>query len=259
LVVAKKLAALYDIHGNLPALEAVLAELAHEELDQIVIGGDVVPGPMVRETVARLQQLNAPVHYIRGNCEVAVLSQISGPEPAWYARIPESAKATIRWQARQLDPSLEHLFAGWPMTYRTMVDGLGEVLFCHATPRHENEVFTQLTPEDRLRPLFEHLGVDVVVCGHTHMQFDRTVGTTRVLNAGSVGMPFGEAGADWLLIGPDIELRHTSYDLECAAELVRTSGYPDDFAERYILNPPAAAAMLDAFTTFSLQESAGRW
>jgi predicted phosphodiesterase len=255
----KRVAALYDIHGNLPALEAVLAELAREVLDEIVIGGDVVPGPMVRETVARLQELTVPVHYIRGNCEVAVLSQISGPEPAWYTKIPESAKATIRWQAQQLDPSLERLLGGWPMTYRTMVDGLGGVLFCHATPRHENEVFTNLTPEERLRPLFEPLGVDVVVCGHTHMQFDRTVGTTRVVNAGSVGMPFGEAGADWLLLGPGIDLRHTSYDLERAAERVRTSAYPDDFAEQYILNPPAAAAMLDAFTAFSLRESAGRW
>jgi predicted phosphodiesterase len=255
----KRVAALYDIHGNLPALEAVLAELARQVLDEIVIGGDVVPGPMVRETVARLQELQVPVHYIKGNCEVAVLSQISGPEPAWYTKVPESAKATIRWQAQQLDPSLERLFGEWPMTYRTMVDGLGEVLFCHATPRHENEVFTNLTPEERLRPLFERLGVDVVVCGHTHMQFDRTVGTTRVVNAGSVGMPFGEAGADWLLLGPGIDLRHTSYDLERAAERVRASGYPDDFAEQYILNPPTAAAMLDAFTAFSLQESAGRW
>jgi putative phosphoesterase len=259
LAMAKRIAALYDIHGNLPALESVLAQLAHEDLDEVVIGGDLVPGPMVRETMVRLQELEVRVHYIRGNCEVAVLSQISGPEPAWYTKIPESAKATIRWQAQQLDPALERLMTEWPMTYRTMIDGLGAVLFCHATPRHENEVFTNLTPEERLRPLFEHLGVDLVVCGHTHMQFDRMVGTTRVVNAGSVGMPFGEPGADWLMMGPEIDLRHTPYDLERAAERVRSSGYPEDFAERYILNPPAAAAMVDALTAFSLQESAGRW
>ena len=85
---------------------------------------------------------------------------------------------------------------------RRSVDGLGEVLFCHATPRDDNEIFTRLTPADRLRPLLADVDATVVVCGHTHMPFDRMVGNTRMVNAGSVGMPFGDAGADWLLLGP---------------------------------------------------------
>ena len=147
------------------------------------------------------------------------------------------------------------------MTCRVEIRGLGEVLFCHATPRHENEIFTRLTPEERLLPVFEGLDVPLVVCGHTHMQFDRMIGRTRVVNAGSVGMPFGEPGADWLLLGPniEIELRHTCYDLTRAAERMRATPYPEDFAARYVLQPPSAAEMLETFTAASLQESAGRW
>jgi diadenosine tetraphosphatase ApaH/serine/threonine PP2A family protein phosphatase len=90
----------------------------------------------------------------------------------------------------------------------------------------------------------------VVVCGHTHMQFDRMIGTTRVVNAGSVGMPFGEPGAYWLLLGPDVELRHTSYDLKRAAERIRQTDYPqaEDFAARYVLQPPSEGEMLEVFT-----------
>jgi diadenosine tetraphosphatase ApaH/serine/threonine PP2A family protein phosphatase len=118
------------------------------------------------------------------------------------------------------------------------------------TPRNEDECFTRLTPEDRLLPIFEGLNATVVVCGHTHMQFDRMIGETRVVNAGSVGMPFGEPGADWLLLGPDVQLRHTSYDLAKAAEGIRETDYPQakDFAARYVLQPPSAEEMLAVFT-----------
>ena len=256
---ARRIAALYDIHGNLPALEAVLEDVRRASVDHVVVGGDVLPGPMACESLARLYDLDVPVQFIRGNCEVATLAQIVGPEPLWYRSIPADAKAVVRWQAEQIDPPLQQLLTGWPMTCRADVAGLGAVLFCHATPRHENEVFTRLTPEERLLPIFEGLGVPLVVCGHTHMPFDRMIGTTRVVNAGSVGMPFGEPGADWLLLGPDVELRHTTYDLARAAERMRATAYPEDFAARYVLNPPAAAPMLEAFTAFSLKDGAGRW
>jgi predicted phosphodiesterase len=147
------------------------------------------------------------------------------------------------------------LLASWPETLRVEIPGLGEVLFCHATPRNDIEIFTRLTPEDRLRPIFEPLGVSLVVCGHTHMQFDRTIGTIRVVNAGSVGMPFGEPGAHWLLLGPDVRLRHTSYDLANAAERIRDTSYPHavEFAARNVLHPPSEGEMLEAFTRSELR------
>jgi len=247
-----RVAAIYDIHGNLSALEAVLDEIRQAGIDQVVVGGDVVPGPMPLETLKCLLDLNLPVHCIQGNGEVAVLAERAGADPG---PLPEQALEAIRWTAQQLRPDDERWLASWPKTLRLEVSEIGEVLFCHATPRNENEIFSRLTSEELLLPVFEGLGVPLVVCGHTHMQFDRMIGRTRVVNAGSVGMPFGEAGADWLLLGPDVQLRHTMYDLEKSAERIRGTEYPQarDFAERYVLHPPSEEQMLEVFARAELR------
>ena len=127
-------------------------------------------------------------------------------------------------------------------------------MYCHATPSSETDAFTRLTPEDVLLPVFDGLGVDIVVCGHTHMQFDRTIGSLRVVNAGSVGMPFGEPGAEWLLVGPDVELRHTTYDGADAAERIRATSLPyaNHFASQSVLQPPPKDAMLKAYAKAEL-------
>jgi diadenosine tetraphosphatase ApaH/serine/threonine PP2A family protein phosphatase len=129
------------------------------------------------------------------------------------------------------------------------------VLFCHATPRSDTEIFTRLTPEDRLLPVFEGLDVPLVICGHTHMQFDRTIGRVRVVNAGSVGMPFGDPGAYWLSLGPDVHLRHTLYDLTTAAERIRATKYPQaqEFAAHNVLQPPSEEETVQAFTQVGLK------
>jgi len=242
-----RVAAIYDIHGTLPALEAVLQEIRQEKVDHIVVGGDILPGPMPRESLERLRNLDAPALFIYGNGEVAVLQQMAGTEPA---AVPQAFRPIIRWTAQQLHPEHQQWLSTWPKTITLEIAGLGSVLFCHATPQNENDIFTRLTPEHHLLPLFEDLHAAIVVCGHTHMQFDRTVGRTRILNAGSVGMPFGEPGAHWLLLGPDIQFRHTRYDLANAAERIRSSTYPQahDFAVRNILNPPTEQQMLEVFT-----------
>jgi diadenosine tetraphosphatase ApaH/serine/threonine PP2A family protein phosphatase len=129
------------------------------------------------------------------------------------------------------------------------------VLFCHATPRDENEIFLRSTPEQVLIPIFEPLDVSLVVCGHTHMQFDRTIGRIRVVNAGSVGMPFSEPGAYWLLLGPGVEPRRTTYDFAKAAERIRDSRYPQaqEFAANNVLQPPSEATMLELFEKVALK------
>jgi predicted phosphodiesterase len=247
-----RVAALYDIHGNLPALEAVLADVDQAGVDRIVIGGDVLPGPMPRESLDRLLALDIPVDFLRGNGEAAVLAQLGGRE---LGTVPEAAREAVRWVAKQLQPADECLIARWPQTLGIAIAGLGDVLFCHATPRSDTEIFTRLTPEDRLVPVFEGLDVPLVVCGHTHMQFDRTIGVTRVVNAGSVGMPFGKPGAYWALLGPDVLFRHTPYDLPKAAERIRLTRYPraDDFAQRNVLEPPSEAQILASFSKAELQ------
>jgi diadenosine tetraphosphatase ApaH/serine/threonine PP2A family protein phosphatase len=117
------------------------------------------------------------------------------------------------------------------------------------------ECFTRLTPEHLLVPVFERTGARVVVCGHTHMQFDRAIGSTRVVNAGSVGMPFGTPGADWLLLGPAVELRHTPYDLEAAAMRIRTTRYPqaEEFALHNVLNPPGESVVMEGLRSASFR------
>src|ERR1700693_5893195 len=242
-----RVAAIYDIHGNLPALEAVLQKVRHEKVDHIVVGGDVLPGPMPREALERLRDLDAQTQFIYGNGEVAVLQQMAGKEPT---AVREAYRPIIRWTAQQLHPDHQQWLSTWPKTVTLEIAGLGSVLFCHAPPQNENDIFTRLTPEDRLLPVFEGLTAATVVCGHTHMQFDRKIGPTRVVNAGSVGMPFGKPGAHWLVLGPDIQFRHTAYNLAEAAERVRTTDDPDahDFAARNILNPPTEQQMLEILT-----------
>ena len=104
--------------------------------------------------------------------------------------------------------------------------------------------------------VFAGVKASVVVCGHTHMQFDRVVGGVRVVNAGSVGMPFGKTGADWLILGPKVQFRHTAYDLTKAAERIRQTNYPQaqEFAERYILKPPSEQEMLDLYARAEVSE-----
>lgn len=241
----RRVAALYDIHGNLPALEAVLAELARERVDLVLVGGDVVPGPMPPETLDRLLTLDIPTQFILGNGEAAVIEQIAGREPL---AVPAPVRPLIRWVAEQLAPGDERRLA-WPATATVNIEGLGDVLFCHATPRSNTEIFTRLTPDARVESLMNGAAAPLVICGHTHMQFDRTVGVRRIVNAGSVGMPFGEPGAYWLLLGPGVDLRRTSFDLERAADVIRQTAYPDaaNFASRSILQPPSEHDMLEAF------------
>lgn len=250
-----RVAALYDIHGNLPALEAVLEDVRDAAVHLIVVGGDVVPGPMLRETLTCLRGLDTPVQFIQGNCEVAALAEMAGAESG----VPEQYRAIMRWTAQQLHPEYEKVLSGWPKTVRLEIDGLGGVLFCHGTPRHEDEIFTRLTSETRLMPVFEALDVPLVICGHTHMQFDRTIGRTRVVNAGSVGMPFGEPGAYWALLDTDVQLRRTSYDLVKAADRIRETAYPqaEEFASRSVLQPPSETEMLAVFAAAELKSDAG--
>jgi putative phosphoesterase len=199
-----RIAALYDLHGNLPALEAVLAEAA--DADLIVAGGDVVGGPFPGETIERLRAEGDRVRWLRGNAERELVEQPppreAGPPPGEFDRL----------LAALTDEQVEFLY-GLPERVELELPGLGHVLFCHATPHNDLDIVTPLTPDERLRRILEGVRADVVVAGHTHIQEDRRVGGVRWVNAGSVGMPYeDEPGAYWALLGPDVELRRTEYD-----------------------------------------------
>ena len=238
-----RIAALYDIHANASALEAALSDARASRAELVVIGGDVVPGPLPRESLDLIASLDLPVRCIRGNGESAVLAHVAGEA---LPHLPPNVRDSIAWTAAQLRPTDRELIASWPPTLRLALPLLGDVLFCHATPRSDTEIFTRLTPDRSLLPIFDAAAASLVVCGHTHMQFDRTLGATRVVNAGSVGMPFGAPGAWWLLLDETVEFRHTPFDLDAAAARIRASAYPraGDFADRHVLHPPSDEEML---------------
>jgi predicted phosphodiesterase len=213
-----RVAALYDVHGNLPALEAVLAEV---DADLILVGGDFVAGPWPGETFDRLQALGDRARFIRGNADREVVEpsgreqQEAGPPPGLMEFVRE------RLSAEQLA-----LLAALPETASVEVDGLGSVLFCHATPRSDEELLTRISPDERWSAALADVAEGVVVCGHTHVQFDRVVGSIRVVNAGSVGMPYErDPGAYWGMLGPEVDLRRTVYEPGDIAG----SGWPEEW------------------------------
>lgn len=244
-----KIAALYDIHGNLPALKAVLKELESIQPDVIVVGGDIVSGPMPSQTLECLLQLTGNVVALRGNADREVVSAFN--EQSSSLKLPEEVREVTQWVAQHIEQNQRNFLASLPEQVTLSVEGIGEVLFCHATPYSDEEIFTPRTPQERLRLLFQNVEQQIVVCGHTHMQFKLHINRVRVLNAGSVGMPYADRpGAYWLLLGPEgSEFRRTAYDLEAAAQAVRTSGYPQaqDFAEENVLKVPTAEEAMAVF------------
>jgi predicted phosphodiesterase len=246
-----RVACLNDIHANLPALEAVLADLREARVDRIVVGGDALPGPMPRETLDLLYSLDIPTDFIIGNGDRETVVAARGPVSTV---IPEFFREAMKWNAAQLQPRDLETIDSWPLTMQLAVEGIGEVLFCHATSRNDTEIFLKTTSDDKLRPIFDSLGVQLVVCGHTHMQFDRIVGRTRIINAGSVGMPFQNAGAYWALLGPGVKLRRTMYDFDRAASLVRATAYPQAVqCAAGIRSPPTEHATLEQFKNAELK------
>jgi putative phosphoesterase len=235
-----RIAAIYDIHGHLPALEAVLREIEQERPDLIVVGGDVAAGPLPRPTIERLMALAPQAHFVRGNADRELVAAFDGlpPDP----KLPQAAKDQIAWSVGQLDREHRDFLASFTPPATFSIAGLGDAVFCHGSPRDEDEIITARTTDERLARIVAAVRQPLVVCGHTHMQFDRRLGGTRVVNAGSVGMPYGDAGAFWVLLGPTVSLRRTDYDFAAAAERIRAGGFPwaDDFVERNMRHPASA-------------------
>ena len=217
-------AALNDIHGNLPALEAVLADPAFARADMVVVGGDVAAGPMPAAVLDRLRTLDLPVRWVRGNADREVVDAFDRGDTDPSAHPDDVAARADAFTAGRITPAHRDLLASFEELVR--VDG---TLYCHGSPRSDEEMITALTPPERLEPMLADVGEQLVVCGHTHHQFDLRAGDQRVVNAGSVGMPYeGSAGAYWLLVvDGEPEPQRTSYDIDAAAAAIRASGFPD--------------------------------
>jgi putative phosphoesterase len=227
-------AVLSDVHGNAVALAAVLDELEEAAPDLVVFGGDLTWGPLPQETLALVDAMARPAMFVRGNADRALSESATTPRSTWMLGI-------------HTDEQCARL-AAFPETVAFSVEGLGPVRVCHGSPRSDEELITYVTPEPRMRALMEGVDERVLVSAHTHLQFDREVAGIRSVNAGSVGMPYvdGPPGAYWALLGPDVELRRTDYDLDEAARRYRATD--DPLAEEMVellFTPPSPAAIVE--------------
>jgi predicted phosphodiesterase len=205
-------AALADVHGNAPALRAVLAEVAREQVDLVVFCGDLTWGPLPVETLAVVQALETPARFVRGNADRAIGVHLDERGTWLAARHGEEGR-------RLVNGFEEHVVVG--------VDGLGPTRFVHGSPRSDEECVTPRTPPERVREFMAGVPERVVVTAHVHVSYDREVEGVRLVGPGSVGRPYeGAPGARWALLGPEVELRRTDYDHEATAELFRASGLP---------------------------------
>ena len=216
-----RVAVLADIHCVLPALEAVLAEEDVASADVVVLAGDVTVGPEPERTIDRITELGERVVWVSGNCERVTVELARGTRSDDDPNLAFAAWGAARLRADQVE-----LLASLPKTATLTIRGLGEVLFCHATPRDDEEFVVVDSTIPRWKEVLDGIPetVTTVVCGHTHMPFMRLVDRKVIVNPGSVGMPYGTAGAHWALLGgdgPAIQLRRTLYDVEAAEEQIR--------------------------------------
>lgn len=195
-----RVAALYDVHANVPALEAVLADVERERVDTIVFGGDLTWGPEPSEALTIVRSL-PHARFVRGNCD----------------REPDE------WERSRLSAEDVAFLQGLPESVE-----LDAVLYCHATPRSDEEIVTPATSDEDLAEILQGVEQQAVIAGHTHMQQDRQIGTVRFVNAGSVGLPYeGELAAFWALVDDgEIELRKTSLEVDRVADAFRRSDWP---------------------------------
>jgi predicted phosphodiesterase len=238
-------AVLSDIHGVLPALEAVLAEPAVVAAEWVVLTGDITAGPQPGEVLELLRALGERVLWVGGNADRELVEYRRGERDG----IPDPIGS---YAAAQLTDEQVDFLATLPSSRTLDVRGLGETLFCHATPRDDEEVVLVDSRLDRWTEVFETLPADIrtVVCGHTHMPYVRLAHGRLVVNPGSVGMPYGRAGAHWCLLGPGVDLRVTSYDIPAAVErVVAECAYPGiaEWADYYLNARATDAEALGAF------------
>lgn len=233
---------LADIHGVLPALEVVLAEPDVSAAQLIVLAGDIASGPLPVETLDLLVSLGKRAVWVRGNADRELVSMARGE----FEGTPPDPVSP--WAAAQLRPDQVDLLDNLPTTFT-----LGDTLFCHATPRDDEEMVLVDSPISRWATVLDGVPEEVrtIVCGHTHMPFARQVDRRLVVNAGSVGMPYGAPGASWALLTPTgVHLRRTYFDTtQAASTLAKLSPYPqiEVWSDEYLRTTYSDTEALEAF------------
>jgi putative phosphoesterase len=228
-----RVAALADVHGNAPALAAALKEIEQERADLVVFCGDLTWGSLPQETLELVRDLDLPARFVRGNADRMVGVETDGRGP---------------WMAAQHTADDLAFLASFEQTVTADVNGLGSTCFCHGSPRSDEECVSERTPAERVREFMAGREERAVVTAHIHLQYDRTVDGTRCVGPGSVGLPYGDQPgyAYWAMLGPDVELRRTPYDLEAAVVLMRATDDPRaETIVELMLNPTPRDEVID--------------
>ena len=226
-------AVLSDVHGNLPAFEACLVDVAREDVDAVLFLGDLTWGPQPREVLARAREIRVPTWFVRGNAERAVLQFAAGTR--------ETERPTDDWMVAAHGPGGVAELESFPLALRITVGAVGGIRLCHGSPRSDMELFTPETPASRVA--LATVGVDELTVGHghTHLQYQRSVEERTLFGPGSVGLPYGtdgRPGARWALVGDAIQLRVSPYDIEESIEIARSVDYPGlPNYEKYLRTP----------------------
>jgi predicted phosphodiesterase len=239
---AKRVAVLADVHGNAVALAAVSEDLVDIEPDLLVFLGDLTWGPLPEETWRLVQTLcesfSGRTLFVRGNAERALL------ELRHRKRKPRTERE--RWMLAAHAASTLDALETFAESGSVEIGGLGRARFCHGSPRSDEELITPATPTARMQELLAGVSERILVTAHTHIQFDRSTDLVRSVNPGSIGSPYqGDSGAFWAILGPNVSLQRTEYDLELAIRRYRETS--DPLAEAMVeilLDPPQQAAVI---------------
>ncbi|QOV12039.1 metallophosphoesterase family protein [Viridibacillus arvi] len=225
-----RVAAIYDIHGNYKALEAVLNEIEKEKVDKVIVGGDLAWGPQPKKVIDKLFAGKEDFIFIMGNSDREIFEQYKNPQ-----RIDNMVGGLNQWCIEQLTTEQLEWLGSFKFSHLEE-----NVLFVHGSPRSDTEAIRFDTPESEVYEMIKNENASVIVCGHTHIQFRRNISSKEVINAGSVGLQSRVKGACWLLINSDeYILRVTEYDFANAAKDILLDGapYKEEFAD-HVKNPP---------------------
>jgi diadenosine tetraphosphatase ApaH/serine/threonine PP2A family protein phosphatase len=235
----QRLACLADVHANVAALDAIIASDDFATADAVAFLGCLTPGPEPQAVLQRCAQLAVPTYFLAGNGERAVIELAEGrTHDDWFAG---------RWILDRHGVEGVAAIRSWPTGLIAHVAQLGDVRLCHGSPRSDIELLTPRTNADRIEAATADVDQRVVVHGHTHLQYERTVAGRRIVGAGSVGLPYtsGEFSAHWVLLGPGIELIQTPYDLSRTRSRIKDSSYPDPRFLDTLEHPPSPEEIIE--------------
>jgi predicted phosphodiesterase len=236
-----RVAVLSDVHGNLPALNACLADVERQDVEAVLFLGDFTWGPQPREVLSRVESLGMPSWFVMGNAERDAIEIAAG------TRAPDGQNDLWMVGAHGADGIAT--ISTYSPAIHIRVSGIGDIRLCHGSPRSDVELLTPETPPERIARACVGVDDPIVGHGHTHVQYQRQVGERTVFGPGSVGLPYGTdgvPGARWALLADGIDLRVTSYDIEDAIATAHDVHYPGaDTVETMLRTPPTLAELVE--------------